>query len=136
MIMRVMVDTSAILAYTDPNQPRHGQATEVVTRLAAAETELVVTNYILVETISLMQRRQGMDLVRSMVSKQLPWFTVEWVDPDTHSAALFEFLLADRRQLSLVDCATFEVMRRQGIRYAVAFDPHFAQAGFPLPPLD
>ena len=134
--MRVMVDTSAILAYTDPDQPRHRQAVETVARLAAAESQLVVTNYILVETISLMQRRQGMDLVRSFITRQLPGLAVAWVDPDTHAAALLEFLLADRRQLSLVDCVTFEVMRRQGIRYAVAFDPHFAEAGFPLPPAD
>jgi len=35
-----------------------------------------------------------------------------------------------RRDVSLVDYTTFEVMRREGIRQAFAFDPHFAEAGF------
>jgi predicted nucleic acid-binding protein len=43
-------------------------------------------------------------------------------------------LLAARLQLSLVDCASFEVMRRAGLREAFAFDAHFAASGFGLVP--
>ncbi len=36
--------------------------------------------------------------------------------------------------LSLVDCCSFESMRRRGIRTAFAYDAHFAQQGFELLP--
>jgi len=39
-------------------------------------------------------------------------------------------LTAARRQLSLVDCISFEVMRRRGIKTAFTFDDHFAEQGF------
>jgi len=41
-------------------------------------------------------------------------------------------LAARRRGLSLVDCASFEVMRRTGLRAAFAFDPHFEKFGYEL----
>jgi predicted nucleic acid-binding protein len=36
--------------------------------------------------------------------------------------------------LSLVDCASFEVMRLHGIRKAFAFDKHFREQGYELIP--
>jgi uncharacterized protein len=41
-------------------------------------------------------------------------------------------LAAARRNLSLVDCVSFELMRRLGIRRVFCFDPHFAEQGFEL----
>ena len=43
-------------------------------------------------------------------------------------------LAASRRKVSLVDCMSFEVMRRYGIRSAFAFDPHFSEQDFLLIP--
>ncbi len=39
-------------------------------------------------------------------------------------------LIAARRQLSLVDCASFDAMRRLGITTVFTFDKHFAEQGF------
>ncbi|MCU0722568.1 MAG: VapC toxin family PIN domain ribonuclease, partial [Planctomycetes bacterium] len=55
---------------------------------------------------------------------------VEWVSPEDHAAAVSAWLAARRKDLSLVDCASFEVMRRLGLRRAFAFDRHFEQEGF------
>ncbi len=41
---------------------------------------------------------------------------------------------AGRRRLSLVDCTSFEVMRRHGIEEALALDDDFARQGFGLHP--
>lgn len=45
-------------------------------------------------------------------------------------------VFAGRRGLSLVDCVSFAVMPRAGLRqaFAFAFDDHFAERGFLLPP--
>jgi predicted nucleic acid-binding protein len=42
--------------------------------------------------------------------------------------------MAGRRTLSLVDCVSFEVMRRTGIRKAFAFDRHFQDYGYEIYP--
>ena len=57
-----------------------------------------------------------------------------WVDQPTHEAGVAAVLAAGRRKLSLVDCVSFEIMRRGGIRRAFSFDPHFREAGFELVP--
>jgi predicted nucleic acid-binding protein len=39
-------------------------------------------------------------------------------------------LTASKRNLSLVDCVSFEIMRALGIKTVFAFDPHFAEQGY------
>jgi predicted nucleic acid-binding protein len=46
--------------------------------------------------------------------------------------AVAGLLAAGRRQLSLVDCASFAVLRAEGQREAFAFDRHFQEEGFRL----
>jgi predicted nucleic acid-binding protein len=58
--------------------------------------------------------------------------SVHWVLEQDHAAAVSALLTADRRRLSLVDCCSFQVMRRLGVRRALAFDQHFAEHGFEL----
>jgi predicted nucleic acid-binding protein len=60
----------------------------------------------------------------------MPLCQVHWVSPNLHAAALSALLAADRRRLSLVDCTSFEIMRRLGLRTVFAFDCHFAEQGF------
>jgi predicted nucleic acid-binding protein len=42
---------------------------------------------------------------------------------------------AHRRGLSLVDCTSFAIMRRQAITRAFHFDRHFQEQGFEFPRL-
>jgi predicted nucleic acid-binding protein len=58
---------------------------------------------------------------------------IVWVDEATHSLAVTALLAAQRRKLSLVDCASFAVMRMRGAQVAFAFDRHFAVEGFRFP---
>ena len=51
-----------------------------------------------------------------------------------HRAAVAAVLASARRNLSLVDCASFEVMRRRGLRTAFTLDRHFAEQGFAVVP--
>jgi len=37
-----------------------------------------------------------------------------------------------RKKLSLVDCVSFNLMRRLGVKKVFAFDPHFKEQGFTL----
>ncbi len=51
-----------------------------------------------------------------------------------YEQALAGLLAARRRDLSLVDSASFVLMRRLGIRRALTVDKHFAEQGFDIVP--
>jgi predicted nucleic acid-binding protein len=126
------VDTSALLAVADRADTNHAKAKMLWQRLLESGAALLTTNYVLVETSALVQHRYGLDALRALAHEVLPALEIEWVGPDDHAAALAAVLASDRRHLSLVDCTSFEVMRRLGIPSAFAFDRHFADLGFVL----
>lgn len=128
--MRVFIDTSAFLSVLDAGEATHKKAVEVWERLINIQATIVCTNYILVETFSLLQRRAGMKIVKRFSENVLPMVVVEWVDEALHKSAEDSFLTTSRKGLSFVDCVSFKVMRKLGIRNAFAFDKHFAEQGF------
>jgi predicted nucleic acid-binding protein len=128
----VFVDTSAILAVLDGSDDRHEAAKRAWIRLLEDERPLVCHNYILAETAAVLARRVGMDAVRIFEHDVAPVLRVAWITREIHGAAVGAHLASGRRDLSLVDCASFEVMRRAGLREAFAFDPHFKEFGFGL----
>ena len=132
--MKLFVDTSALLAFLDADQTRHGDVVAAWHRAATGERTLVSSNYVLVETFTLVQRRLGMDALRAMVEVMLPLLHPLWIDESIHAAAAAALLTAGRRKLSLVDCTSFELMRRHGITEALALDDDFAEQGFRLVP--
>jgi predicted nucleic acid-binding protein len=128
--MSVFVDTSAFMAVINAEDRFNPQAVPVWNKLLTEDTPLETSNYVVLETVTLLQSRRGMDAVRAFVEEVLPLLVVEWITREAHQAALAAFVTADRRDLSLVDCANFEVMRRRGIKSAFAFDTHFQEQGF------
>jgi len=135
--MVVFVDTSAFYALLDGVDPNHGRATRFWAELMAAngdDSVLFTTNYVILETISLIQRRLGMDAVRAFQRNVIGSMTIVWLDETLHQVGVEQVLTANRRQLSLVDCTSFATMRSRGVTRAFAFDHHFAEQGFTLLP--
>lgn len=128
--MRVFIDTSAFLAVLDGGDINHPKAAESWKKLISAGDLLVCHNYILVETFALLQNRFGLEAVKVFNNDILPLIGVEWVDEITHRVAISALITATRRELSLVDCVSFEVMRQLGIEIAFTFDSHFAEQDF------
>lgn len=130
--MAVFVDTSALLAVLDADAAEHDRAAEAWRRELRAGASLFTSNYVVVETLAVVQRRLGLAATRELVSEVLPAIAVEGVTPGDHAAGIGAMLAAWRKRLSLVDCTSFEVMRRLGIDRAFAFDRHFGEQGFDL----
>ena len=128
--MTTFLDTSAILALFDADDPRHPEVDSVWKEIILSEEPLVSSNCILVETLALVQRRLGMDAVQAVQRDIVPLLDIEWLTDNVHQAAMAAFLRASRRKLSFVDCSSFEVMRRRGIVRALAVDGHFGEHGF------
>jgi len=116
-------DTSAFYAIGNRTDEAH---------VADSQHRLVTTNYVVVETFSLVHKRQGIGAARTLRDAMLGIVEVEFVDAKLHATAMEDCLRQGRRRLSIVDCASFAFMRRHGIRAAFAFDEHFSQQGFEL----
>lgn len=132
--MIVFVDTSALYALLDADDQRHQAAGQTWIALLNEGADLVCNNYVVVETTALVQSRLGMEAARVFQEDVLPVIHIEWVDEATHHAGVTTLLTVGRRQLSLVDCVSFDLMRRFGIRHAFAFDEHFVEQGFQVIP--
>ena len=130
--MSAFVDTSALYAALDADDGAHARALDGWSELISARTPLTTSNYVCVESAALLQARLGMDAVRALFDDLLPVVAVVAIDEVLHAQAVATFLDANRRRLSLVDCASFAVMRQHGISSAFAFDPHFEERGFQL----
>ncbi len=128
--MSLFVDTSAFFAVLDADDENHVAARHRWEDLLTQEVALVCSSYVLVETLALVQRRLGIPAVRVFQEDIMPVLNVEWVDESLHQVGIASVLAAARRGLSLVDCVSFEIMRRLGIKTAFVFDHHFEEQGF------
>lgn len=128
--MSVFVDTSAFLAVLDADDQFHQQARAIWERLLTGAEDLLCTNYVLVETVALVQRRLGLEAVRALEEDVLPLIRIVWLAEDHHRAGMAALLTAGRRDLSFVDCVSFLIMRGSGVKTAFAFDEDFRRQGF------
>ncbi len=132
--MMILIDTSALLAILSLGDAFHHRARHTWQRLVQENVSLYLNNYVLVETYALIQNRLGMGAVRDLQEKIIPWLHIEWINVQRHQEIVDSFITVNRRQISLVDFASFATMRRLGIRTAFTFDPHFAEQGFEVIP--
>jgi predicted nucleic acid-binding protein len=130
--MSAFVDTSAFYAVMDAADDMHPQAKAEWQRLLSVE--LCTTNYVLVEIQALLRRRIGLDAVRLLTADITPVLRILWIDSSAHDSAAQLVLTAARRDLSFVDCVSFQAMRSHGIHDAFCFDPHFSEQGFQVLP--
>ena len=133
--MNVFVDTSALMAVLNADDRYHAVAKSAWEKLILGRDQLYLNNYVLIETFALLQRRFGLEAVHLFQSDILPVMEIAWVGEATHSSAVGALLAANRRSLSLVDCASFETMRQLGLSHVFTLDTHFKEQGFEVIPL-
>ncbi len=132
--MTVFVDTSAFYALIDADDRDHPAARQVWVTLLNESANLICSSYVILETISLLQNRIGLAAVQTFQQDILPVLNVEWVSQEAHRNGISALLAVARKSLSLVDCVSFNLMRRSAIRHAFAIDEHFLEQGFQVMP--
>jgi predicted nucleic acid-binding protein len=134
--MRVIfVDTSGFYAAIDGSDPNHGPALALFRESDRVDWQLLSHNYVVHETWALAQARFGWSAVDTWSRLLLPRCEIIWVDEGLHATAAARCRQAKARRLSLTDCVSFELMARENIREALAYDEHFAAEGFVIPKL-
>ena len=131
--MSAFLDTSGLYAMLDADDANHADAARVWTDLVRSGEDLVTTNYVIVETDALVRRRLGLAPARRLHDDVLPLAHVHWITEPTHAAAVAAALAGGRRGPSLVDCASFEVIRALAIDFVFAYDDHFDERGYRRP---
>lgn len=132
--MTEFVDTSAFFALLDADDAHQARAHGHLQETLATGIHLLTHEYVVVETIALVQRRLGLGALGRFVDDLLPVVEVAGVDATLHVEAREALLAAGRRNVSLVDWTSFLVMRRHGVRRAFTFDADFGTEGFEVLP--
>jgi predicted nucleic acid-binding protein len=128
------LDTSALYALFDRAQEENRRVSSAWDELLRSDAPLLTSNYVLLELVTLLQRRLGLQAVSMLEELVLPFVDVVWIDGDLHALALALLHAARRRALSLVDCSSFAIMRARGVARAFTLDGQFADQGFAVLP--
>jgi predicted nucleic acid-binding protein len=131
---KIFVDTSAIYALISTEDQKIKMAVTTWESALEQGNILFTNNYVLVECFALIQSRLGIEFARALQSNIVPFLQVDWIGEQQHINIVNDVFIANRRQLSLVDCSSFETMRRLGIEKVFSFDEHFREQGFEVIP--
>ncbi len=131
-IENVFIDTSAFYALMDRSDRYHEKAKQLWTSLLDEEIYLKTNNYIIIETVALLQSRLGFEAAHLYSSDILGLVDILWVNEPRHNLAFELWLSLGRRKLSLVDCVSFITMRHYQLENVFGFDPHFEEQGFKI----
>ncbi len=132
--MSIFVDTSALYAFLCRTDKDHEPVKRTVESLLVGKELLATSSYVLCETMGLIQRRMGFNLVQVLVCDLVPMMEVTWIGPREHNMGWSIMLEKRHRNLSIVDATSIAVMKAHGIRQCVALDKMFSRAGFEVLP--
>jgi predicted nucleic acid-binding protein len=126
--VRVFVDTSYYVARIMPRDQWHGAALEAVQTGMIFFTSSLIIN----EVISLLQSRGHLSAALTFLesARRSEQVQITYPDPALQTEAWDLFGRWAGSGANAVDCVSFAMMTRLGIRKAFTFDTHFRAAGF------
>ena len=132
--MRLFVDTSAWLALNDRNDQYHNKAVLKSTEIKRQKIELITSEYIIDESITLIRYRVshkaavifGDSLINSNIVRIID------VTGEDRIKAWEMFKGYEDKELSFTDCISFVIMKNLKLYKAFTFDEHFKQMGFEI----
>ena len=135
MAASALIDTSALLALVHRRDQFHRQAVSVARKFAQQGGHWLGSTLVLAEFHGHLLQRRGPADARRAVADLLADRRHEWVEVNAGlmESALHRWLdqYHDQR-FSLTDAVSFEIMRRERLEAAFAFDQDFVTAGFKL----
>jgi predicted nucleic acid-binding protein len=125
----IFIDTGIWYAANVAEDPAHAAAR---TLLLSASAELVTTDYVVDELLTLMTMRRHRDIAVRVgegfwteQTCRLAWTTRRDID-----TAWMVFCRSSDKAWSFTDCVSYAVMQRLGLKEAFSLDAHFHQFGF------
>lgn len=130
----LFVDTAGWGHLVDPTQTYHSLAAAIYRTARQQGRKIVTTNYVIAELVALLTsplripRPATIAFIEGV--KTSPYVEVVHVDLWLDEEAWQLLKSRQDKEWSLVDCASFVLMRQRGIFEALTTDHNFEQAGF------
>lgn len=125
---RAFLDTGAIHSFINKNDPDHKAVVSAYSKADFYFTHSAV----MMETFSLIAKRIRNPIAIEVVAALAHSPKIELVHVDPALAGQAWERCKKYPDWDWIDCVSFELMERRGIRNALALDRHFGQAGFRL----
>ncbi len=129
----IFVDSSAWFAIEAEDEINHQSAQKFLVEIASGKHGiLITTDYVLDETLTLLQSKKGLPVALTFIEKirKSKSIRVFWVSESIFEKALDIFKKTSDSQWSFTDCTSFALMKDLSITEAFTFDNHFKQVGF------
>lgn len=130
--MIIFADTSGLFALLVQDDLMHVRARANFEYFAENNVHLLTSSYVLLETLTLLQRRVSMEAFWDFNRRIYPVLDVVWVDEAWQSRAVQRLHVERTRNVSLTDCLSFEIMDEREVATAFTFDRHFLDRGFAM----
>lgn len=130
----IFADTAGWGHLVDATQSQHLQAATLYRTGKSQGRKFITTNYILTELVALLTsplripRPTVIAFINSL--KTSPYVEIVHVDAMLDEQAWQLLSQRQDKEWSLVDCASFVLMKQRGLLDAFTTDEHFEQAGF------
>jgi predicted nucleic acid-binding protein len=130
----VFADTSALFALASPRDQNNAVAKDVFRQLVGLRCLFLTTNHVVAEYHALLVKRVGSRYANEALLA-LDTGAIETLVVTESDEMAGRTILAGSPAsgYTLADAISFGVMERLGIRYAFAFDRHFAVQGYDVP---
>lgn len=133
--VRALIDTGGLLALSHGRDQHHAQAVQIARRHRTEGGTFIGTTLVLSEFYSHLLYLRDPVVARTALRHLMEDPIHQWVEvgPDLVGEARSNWLVRYEDQpFTLVDAVSFEVMKRERVTAAFAFDHHFEVAGFEL----
>ena len=129
---RLSLDAGFAIAAASPRDQRHSPAVEHWTGLLRSGVLITTTSFVVDEVATFLNGKREHAAAVSMGRILMDSSQVDLVHVDERLfAAGWDYFASHQdKRYSLTDCISFVVMEQRGLRLALTFDHHFAQAGF------
>lgn len=134
MAKTVVVDSDAIFAIYNPNDPLNSKATQTFQRLITKEFQLIYPTSVLFEIISLFQRVLSTPTLTQKLIEMIKndQFLIHVIDNELLKESAIIFRPAGSKKNTLVDCSVVAVAKKIKADGVFAYDEFYKKQGLKL----
>ncbi len=130
--MKIFIDTCAFIALIDSDDDYHGLAFDLFSKASKDNADFLTSNYVMLETIFLLQRAIGLPAVKDFKKLMLPIVRIIWIDEKIHRESLNNLIAAEKKKISLTDYSSFYILDNYNIDKVFTFDNHFKEKNYKI----